>query len=34
MAVGELATLTPPAPEIMSKKDLSEPRLNLRVAPL
>src|ERR1043165_7208170 len=34
MAVGELATVTPPAPERMSKKDLLEPRLNLRVAPL
>src|SRR5437016_13773551 len=34
MAAGELATVTPPAPEMMSKKDLSEPRLNLRAAPL
>src|SRR6266850_4518460 len=33
VAVGELATMIPPAPEMMSKKDLLEPRLNLRVAP-
>src|SRR5262249_27703376 len=32
--VGELTTVTPPAPERMSKNDLLEPRLNLRVAPL
>src|SRR6266545_6543977 len=34
LAVGELATVIPPAPEKMSKKDLFEPRLNLRVAPI
>src|SRR5688500_348742 len=33
-AVGELATMIPPAPEMMSKNDLLEPRLNLRIAPL
>src|SRR5205809_26198 len=33
MAVGELATVIPPAPEMISKNDLLEPRLNLRVAP-
>jgi hypothetical protein len=32
-AVGVLATVIPPAPEMTSKKDLLEPRLNLRVAP-
>src|SRR5437667_7807542 len=33
VAVGELATIMPPAPEMMSKNDLLEPRLNLSVAP-
>ena len=33
VAVGELATVIPPAPEMLSKKDLLEPRLNLRLAP-
>jgi hypothetical protein len=32
--LGVLATVIPPAPEMMSKKDLSEPRLNLSVAPV
>src|SRR6185369_9143022 len=33
LIVAELATTIPPAPEMMSKKDLLEPRLNLRIAP-
>src|SRR5690349_23773932 len=33
LAVGVLATVIPPPPEMMSKNDLFDPRLNLRVAP-
>jgi len=33
VAVAVLATVIPPAPEMISKNDLLEPRLNLRIAP-